>query len=243
MRNYKSLIQPVKNRRTFEEVSNRIKELIFDGTFKPGERLPSESSLAELFSVGRQSVREALRVLERSGFISVKTGVKGGPVIEDTVHRRIAGLFLDAFRFNKVSLEDYTAALRTVEVSMIEFVFSHADESDLEGLADNIRTAREVLATGVAASDENIDFHRLLAKSSRNYIFSIVIEAVLAVLSDFRSKLAVSAGVELSREITDLHEEELKAIVARRKRRMAALIAKDLDITTQILMSKENPEQ
>src|SRR5512139_532103 len=120
---YASLIEPVKNKRTFEGVSDKLKELIFNGTLKPGQQLPSETALAQLFQVGRQSVREALRVLERSGFITVKAGVKGGPIIEDTLHRKMAALFLDASRFNRVSLDDYTSALFAIDSALMDFIF------------------------------------------------------------------------------------------------------------------------
>ena len=89
---YAALIGPVKNKRTFEEVSDKLKELIFDGTLKPGQQLPSEHALAQLFQVGRQSVREALRVLELSGFITIRAGVKGGAVIEGTMLSKIGGI-------------------------------------------------------------------------------------------------------------------------------------------------------
>jgi GntR family transcriptional regulator, transcriptional repressor for pyruvate dehydrogenase complex len=235
MLDYKSLIEPVKSQRTFEEVSNRIKELVFEGVLKPGEKLPSENALAQLFGVGRQSVREALRVLERSGFISVKTGVKGGPIIEDTVHRKLAALFLDGFKFNKVSLEDYAIALRAIEVSLLDLVFANASKTAIEGLRDNVRSARVKLATNVNAFEENIDFHRLLARMSENYVFSIIMESVLAVLSDFRSKLTPVGNIEFSRRITDLHEQEVDAIVAKKKRKMVSLIEQDLAIAMKIL--------
>jgi GntR family transcriptional regulator, transcriptional repressor for pyruvate dehydrogenase complex len=238
MRDYDSLIKPIKSRRTFEEVSNRIKELIFSGELKPGDRLPSEIALAQLFQVGRQSVREALRVLERSGFITVRSGVKGGPIIEDTLHRRMASLFLDASRFNRVSLDDYTAALVAIDTSLIDFIFRNADDADLGDLRDNIARARVKLESGVPAFEENIDFHRLLAKATKNYIFSIIMESVLAVLSDFRSKLTPFAGVEPSRMITDIHEQVVDAIEARERARISDLLGKDLAIAREILTSR-----
>jgi GntR family transcriptional regulator, transcriptional repressor for pyruvate dehydrogenase complex len=238
MRDYDSLIKPIESRRTFEEVSNRIKELIFSGELKPGDRLPSETALAQLFQVGRQSVREALRVLERSGFITVKAGVKGGPIIEDTLHRKMAALFLDASRFNRVSLDDYTSALFAIDTSCIDFIFRNADEADIGALRDNIARARERLQLNIPAFDENINFHRLLAKATKNYVFAIIMESVLAVLSDFRSKLTPHAGAEPSRKITDLHEQIVNAIEAKEKTEIAALIEKDLAISKEILTSR-----
>lgn len=238
MQDYKTLIQPIRSKKTFEEVSNRIKELIFNGDLRPGDKLPAEQALAQLFGVGRQSVREALRILEQSGFITIKAGVNGGPVIEDTVHRKIAALFLDASRFNRVSLDDYSAALIAIEVALIDFVFQNLDDGDIMELRDNIVRAKEKLASDIPAFQENIDFHRLLARATKNYVFSIIMESALAVLSDFRSKLTPFASVDLSRTITNLHEEIIEAIVAREKTRIADLLEKDMAATKRILTSR-----
>jgi len=63
----KAIFTPIKSKRAFEEVSSRIKELIFEGVLKPGDKVSSEGELAKQFNVGRQTVREALRILELSG--------------------------------------------------------------------------------------------------------------------------------------------------------------------------------
>lgn len=234
---YGSVIEPIRSVRTFEEVSNRLKELIFNGTLKPGQKLPSEQALAQLFHVGRQSVREALRVLELSGFITVKAGAKGGPLIQGTMLSKIAGLFLDAFRFNRVSLEDYLSARRAIELSVLDFVFRNARTSDLDALADNVARARAKQAANEVAFEENIEFHLLLGRASRNYIFLIVMESIIAVLSDLRSKLTAQGGVERSRLVTDVHEGILQAIVGKKKRKAVELIDRDLAMLTEILLT------
>jgi GntR family transcriptional repressor for pyruvate dehydrogenase complex len=180
-------------------------------------------------------VREALRILERSGFIRVKAGVKGGPIIEDTVHRKMAALFLDASRFNRVSLEDYAAALLAIDCSLMDFVFQNADESDIADLRSNITEAKRKLGSNKPAFDENIDFHRLLAKSTKNYVFRIIMESILAVLYDFRSKLTPFGDVEPSRIITESHEQIIEAILAKDKTRALTMIEKDLSTVRQIL--------
>jgi GntR family transcriptional repressor for pyruvate dehydrogenase complex len=232
---YESVIGPVKTTRTFEEVSSRLKELIFDGTFKPGQRLPSEGSLARLFRVGRQSIREALRVLELSGFITIRAGVRGGPVIEDTVHNKIAGLFLDAFKSDKVSLGDLVASRKAIEKDVLGFVFANADRRDIKRLKDNVQQAKAKLEKGQLAIEENIEFHRLLARASGNHVFVILMESILAVFFDFRSKLSVAGGIEMSREITALHEEMIRAIAMKKKRKAVALMESNIDKTNEIL--------
>jgi GntR family transcriptional regulator, transcriptional repressor for pyruvate dehydrogenase complex len=232
---YESVIGPVRTTRTFEEVSNRLKELIFNGTFKPGQRLPSEASLARLFRVGRQSIREALRILELSGFITIRSGVRGGPVIEDTAHSKIAGLFLDAFKSDKVSLADLVVSRKAIEKDVLDLVFVNANRGDLNRLRDNVQQARAKLEKGQLAIEENIEFHRLLARVSKSHVFMIVMESILAVFFDFRSKLSVAGGIEKSREITALHEEMIRAIAARKKRKAVALMELNIDKANEIL--------
>jgi GntR family transcriptional repressor for pyruvate dehydrogenase complex len=216
---YTTLIGPVKNRRTFEGVSDKLKELIFDGTLKPGQQLPSEHALAKLFHVGRQSVREALRVLELSGFITIKAGVKGGAVIEGTMLSKIAGLFLDTFKLHKVSLEDCMAARKAIEASVLDSALKNADQSDIESLRDNIMRAKI----------------RILARASKNYTFCIVMESIMAVFSDFKSR-ATTVSPEQSKNIIKGHEAIVDAIAAKKKKLAIELLEKDLANAGRILL-------
>lgn len=232
---YKILIAPVKNRRTFEEVSDRLKELIFDGTFKPGQQLPSENALAQLFQVGRQSVREALRVLEISGFISTKPGIKGGAVIEGTVLSKLSNLFLDTFKFHRASLKDCLVTRKLVEIAMIDLVIQNADQYDIENLRKNIERAKTKLDMGAPAFEENLDFHRLLAKACKNYVFLIVMELLLSVYADFRIK-AGSVNLQQSKAMINSHEALTNAIAEKKREETFKLLEKDMVLGGEILM-------
>lgn len=232
---YTKLIGPIRNKRTFEEVSDKLKEFIFDGTFKPGQQLPSEHTLAQLFKVGRQSVREALRILELSGFITTRPGVKGGAVIEGTMLSRMTGLFLDAFKFHEVSLEDCMTARKAIEVSVLDSVLRNADKSDIKSLRENLMKAREKLRVNEHAYEENIDFHRILARASKNYTFCIVMESIMAVFADFKSR-AVAVIPEQSKIIIEGHEALVNAIVTKKKKLAVDLLEKDLANARKILL-------
>ena len=238
----KTLIDPVRSRRTFEEVSDKLKELIFNGTLIPGQPLPSEHALAQLFQVGRQSIREALRVLEISGFISVKAGTKGGSVIEGTMLSRMADMFLDTFKLHRVSLQDCIDARKAIEVSILDFVLKNADEADMESLRENIRSARIHFGKNESTYEDNIDFHRLLAKASKNYTFCIVMESILVVYAEFRGKTARSKTLikENTRKIIDTHEALVEAIAARNNVLAVELLKRDLAFSEEIVLVSSN---
>lgn len=66
--------QPVSVARLYRVIANQIKEKITDGSYRAGERLPSERELAEMLQVSRPSVREALIALEIEGWVDVRVG-------------------------------------------------------------------------------------------------------------------------------------------------------------------------
>lgn len=65
---------PIKSKRIYEEVAERIAQLIESSELQSGDRLPAERDLARRFSVSRPSVREAIIALETAGLVEVRAG-------------------------------------------------------------------------------------------------------------------------------------------------------------------------
>lgn len=205
------LFNPVKGRRTFEEVSSEVKKLVIQGVLKPGDKLPPEIELANQFNVGRQTIREALRILELSGFIKVQKGYGGGPIVKNTISNRITSLLLDAFQMEKVSLEELTVARFKIEKIVLEDVIDCADDHDIDALKENVMKARNKSKMKMMATEENIAFHNLLAKASKNHVFVIVVASISALLEDLLSRLKPDLGV--SRQAVLSHEQILNAVI------------------------------
>jgi GntR family transcriptional regulator len=75
-----------------ERIKKDFLERIIDGRFKPGERLPSEPELAELLGVSRNSLREAIGLLENEGFLLRRKGIgtfvtRSDPIIKGGIER------------------------------------------------------------------------------------------------------------------------------------------------------------
>lgn len=221
MGDLENVFKPIRSRKTFEEVLGEIKRLIFAGTLKPGDRLPAELELASQFGVARQTVREALRVLELSGFIHVQQG-GGGRIIKNTVSDSISNSFIDAIQMNSVSVAELTAARLEIEKITLTYAVQNADDSDIRLLSENIAQAKEKIRRGSQAFDENVQFHRILARAAKNKVFEIVLQALMLVVSDFLSKR--EPNIHSSNEVIDIHETIFQAIVSRNTKYALALL-------------------
>lgn len=180
---------PIIRKRTFEVVSDEIKKLILNGDLKVGDKLPSESELARRFNVGRQTIREAMRLLELSGYIKIEKGLGKGAVVADTVMNTFSNLFLEAFLMKKIDIHDLTVARIEIEKAMMQYVLKSITPEDIRALEENVRASKEKIKNRIQPFHENIEFHRLLARISKNSVFILVIELIMTVVSDFRSQV------------------------------------------------------
>ena len=79
--NKKYNFRSLQRKRLYEEVAASIKQAIFSGVYRVGDKLPSETELAGMFQVSRPVVREAIRYLEITGLLIVRQGATGGAFV------------------------------------------------------------------------------------------------------------------------------------------------------------------
>jgi GntR family transcriptional repressor for pyruvate dehydrogenase complex len=72
--NFSDSLKPLKREPISVTILNMITDNIISGTLKPGDKLPTEIELAESLGVGRNSVREAIKMVSSFGAIEVKMG-------------------------------------------------------------------------------------------------------------------------------------------------------------------------
>ncbi|HEX9289522.1 MAG TPA: GntR family transcriptional regulator, partial [Anaeromyxobacteraceae bacterium] len=94
----------VRRTRLFEDVARQVQQLIVDGTLTPGDLLPPERQLAERFGVSRNSVRDAIRVLELAGLVIARQG-EGNVVAEVSASTLVAPIALLLTRKRKLVAE------------------------------------------------------------------------------------------------------------------------------------------
>lgn len=210
MENPKSLFLPIRTKRAFEEISDQIRELIYTGTFKPGDKLLSEREFANQFKTGRMVVREALRTLEQSGLIYIKHGSLGGAYIKSPDTKTIIKSISDMMKVGNVTLRELTEARLGIELVVLEFVIKRIDENHMNLLKKSIENSEKELLRGKRATEEYLNFHILLAKSTENSIFEMMIESISDVTKSFL--LLLKPNMEYIHRVLTYHKEIYEAI-------------------------------
>jgi GntR family transcriptional repressor for pyruvate dehydrogenase complex len=207
---------PIKRRRLSDQVSAQIQVRIASGELRSGDKLPPERELAETFGVSRGAVREALRSLERSGLVSLQAGARGGAFIGEGDPSLIGDSFRNLYQLGSVSLDELTEARLWLASTVVRIACARATDSDLDALAANVDEAEELIKAGRFEEkiDVQIEFHNLLASTTRNAVMAMLMGAVMEVMRDF----AHAAGGER-------HDLTIKA----RRRLLDALRKRDAD--------------
>lgn len=234
--NTKILFPPIKSRRTFEKISFKIKQMIFDGILNPGDKLPTEIKLAHQFNVSRQTIRESFRLLELSGFIEVKKGGHGGPIIENTIFESIKNSYIDAIQMESISIKDLTFARLQVENIIIATAIDNASEDDIEKLRQNVILSKKELDNNIIPRPLVLVFHKLLAEASKNQTFALFSNSINSVIAGFISQF--EPDHVYMRIILDENLQLVEALQERNKEKAIQLNEKHLKGIEFYLLSR-----
>ncbi|OLT23213.1 GntR family transcriptional regulator [Actinomadura sp. CNU-125] len=171
-------------------IADELRALIASGQLGEGDRLGREPELVERFGVSRPSLREALRILEAEGLVTVVRGVRGGVVVHEPGERmaaRTAALVLQA---NDVPLGDVFEARALLEPLAARIVAGSPGRWDaVDELRPVVEWQRSCLDDPERFYRASAVFHERLVELSGNRTMSLVAEMVTEIL--FRTVTAV----------------------------------------------------
>jgi GntR family transcriptional regulator, transcriptional repressor for pyruvate dehydrogenase complex len=164
-----------------EQVINHIRDLILSGDLKPGDRLGSDKELMVRFNVSKATLREALRVLEVMRLINIRKGKTGGVFVAQVDMRTTLNSLMAFLRFEAVPIKNITVLRYLLEPAIVEMVIGKLEEPD-------IRKLEEIIGQSIEEENkpEGIDFHRYLARMTRNRLLILLMDFIDSILSDLK---------------------------------------------------------
>ena len=174
------------NEPRYIDALSKLRAFIKSRQVNAGARLPPERRLAEQFRVSRHSLREAIRIMERQGALSVRHG-SGIYLNPDQLDYELTTIF-HATIIEKQRLKEIFHFRSIIEPDIAALAARNISENDLHQL-HNILT-RQATETGTdihLALD--VEFHLLIAENSQNHVHSNVLKALSPYMEDSRTPL------------------------------------------------------
>lgn len=183
-------------------IADQLRSVISSGFMKPGDRLPPERELVERFEASRNSVREAIKILEASGLLEVRPG--SGAFVSATYARPMHDSLRTMLKMRRITVTDLTEARIVLEPGIVRLACEKADKKDIEALENNIREASETVRTSSSAYSENVGFHGIVAAATHNPVIEATMDTFFTILRE--------ASVEITNLSADRFAGSSKAI-------------------------------
>ncbi|HUX41404.1 MAG TPA: FadR/GntR family transcriptional regulator [Rectinemataceae bacterium] len=187
-------IETIKKSSVVELAIGRIHDLIKNNDLKEGDRLPAERQLAEMLGISRNSLREAIRVLDMLGVLRVDHG--SGMVLDASRVSDSVTLHLSfALLLKKEKLRELFEARIAIETECAALA---AERATAEDIAELRATFDELAASGSDRSggiQAELRLHALIAKAARNAVLEKMLASLGDILRESRETTVSPSGV------------------------------------------------
>lgn len=211
--------------RLSDQVFSELKRMINEEGLSPGERFHSENELTTMLGVSRSSIREAIRLLEVAGYVTVQHG-KGIFVADAAATGQRA--FREWLRENEASLDEHFEIRLIIDPKAAAYAAKKADEADIARLRDICAEFDEQAGRGDTAEIIRLDerFHLNLAKSTKNKTLYMIMKTMTQSLPEgWISSLHVPGRID---KTVDEHRRIVEAIERRDGAEAERLMAEHL---------------
>lgn len=171
------LFNRVTMSRVSQAIVDQIKALIRNGSLAPGDRLPSRRELCERFGVSRVTVREALRMLEASGLVTIRVGARGGAFLTAPSADRVGEGLADLLSMSALTAGEVTETRKIVEFGALPLVVERATDDDIDALFKLVEEGQAAIDEGRYTMDMSARFHARVAECAHNTALETLLQA------------------------------------------------------------------
>lgn len=168
-----------------DQVYQGLLQMILQGNYQTGDRIPSELELTERFGCSRNTVRGAIKRLDALGMVESRQG--GGTYIKSISTNFALNMFIPAMLVGADDLMNLMSFRRGLEVTSARLAAIRATQSDLDSMKADIDAMEEQMQNHKGYAVVTSEFHNMIAKASRNELLRTMLEIIHWIIT---SKMA-----------------------------------------------------
>lgn len=215
-----------------ERVADDIQEMIISQKYLVGERLSNEFELAEELKVGRNTIREAIKLLASKNIVEIRRG-KGTFVSERP------GLIDDPLGLSFLSNQAFLSAdllevRQIIEPAIAKLAARNRTSENIEEMLASCLAVEEAIALGKNHTEEDMLFHTAIAKGTQNQVIPNLIPIIHSSISAFIEE----TNNVLKQETITTHREILAAIKSGSEEQAEEAMKEHLRINAELIKVK-----
>lgn len=197
----------IKKQQLVDQVIEYLSNMIASGTYKIGDRLPTEPKLMEGLGVGRSTLREAIRALAHKEILDVRQGdgtyIRSFPSSGESLKQRL----------RRAKVEEVQAVRRTLELEIARLAAIHHKKEDLKRILGHLKSRRAARERNdiPALLDADISFHCALAEATGNAVLADLYRTFALSLREALQTLWDALDHDQSK-IAALHDDLFEAV-------------------------------
>jgi GntR family transcriptional regulator, transcriptional repressor for pyruvate dehydrogenase complex len=177
--------ETVRRNKVYEDVARQIERLILK-KLRPGDKLPSERELAEILSVSRSSIRDAIRSLELMGMVEPRQGA--GTIVREITASSLANPLANALKRKEELMGELLDFRKILEPPLAARAATHASADEIAEMEDILERQEGKLRRGDSTIAEDTEFHYAVALASGNSVVLKVLDILMDLLRDTRER-------------------------------------------------------
>ncbi|HTG81113.1 MAG TPA: FadR/GntR family transcriptional regulator [Geobacteraceae bacterium] len=227
------IFKPIKPKKVSSQIAEQIRSSILAGEFNPGDKLPPERELAEMFGVSRPSVREALNILAAAGLVESYQG--GGTVVKSLVETTTGPPLSELIKAERERALDVIEVRKCMEGWTAFYAAQRALPEDLRKLEGIVSEMERNLEGFKPSQDLDAHFHIVIAQSTHNIVWLHLMQSIFDAMKEFQQSVwrAVYLTDEDHRTLFSHHREVYEAIRSKNPERARDTMLKHLTFAEQ----------
>lgn len=239
-------LKRIKSESVVQQIIDSLVGAMIRRDLKPGDQIPTEMELAESLGVGRNSVREAIKILVYFGVLEIRRA-EGTYVCEgfseSMIDPLIYGIILD-----KSGSYEYLMELREImETGVIKLAMENAEEQEFTKLKVQLKRMKREIELGPENVDrifqEDNEFHTIITSMGHNPLVQ-KIDSIVRTLTYSMRLETVKKMVESGRgqELYDAHEKLYRMLTEKNDHNLSSNVRTTYFIN-EFIQATESSEQ
>ena len=172
-------LKPIENTTIVERIVKQITNAITSGELKPGDKIPTEIELMESLGVGRNSLREAIKMLSALGVLKIRRG--DGTYIAEKVSPSAFDALVYSLVMEQSTTQEMLELRQRLEIDILELAAQKATSEDIKKLEWLLDQFHSAFARGdfENAAQLDLQFHYMLVDTARNPLLGRIVKGVL----------------------------------------------------------------